>query len=67
MTSHASHKNSAPGEVFEFYMEYKKKPLSLDKQIQKLKDRGLLFRDEEKAKAILGNISYYRFRAYTYL
>lgn len=72
MTSHASHKNSAPGEVFEFYMEeivkiaYSKKPLSIENQIQKLKGRGLLFKNEETAKCILSNISYYRFRAYTY-
>lgn len=31
-----------------------------------MKDRGLLFKSEETAQAILSNISYYRFRAYTY-
>lgn len=47
-------------------MKYTKTPLTIDQQIQKLKDRGLLFTDEEKARSYLSNISYYRLRAYTY-
>ena len=37
MTSHASRWISAPGEVFEFYMIYNKKPLTLQEQVKKLK------------------------------
>ena len=66
MTSHASRKNSAPGEVFEFYMDYTKQPLSIQEQLNKLKSRGLNFDDEQLAKDYLSNISYYRLRAYTY-
>lgn len=40
MTSHASRKISAPGEVFEFYMDYTKRPLTLQKQVEKLINRG---------------------------
>lgn len=47
-------------------IEYHKQPLTLDQQVQKLKERGLVFDDESKAKAYLFNISYYRLRAYTY-
>ncbi len=72
MTSHASHLNSAPGEVFEFNMEYdeqvryNKKPLSITQQISRLKQRGLIFDNENEAANYLFNISYYRLRAYTY-
>ena len=80
MTSHASHKNSAPGEVFEFLyicnitmnknseekIPYTKKPLSISLQISKLKDRGLIINDEKLVGDYLSNISYYRLRAYTY-
>ena len=66
MTSHASRKTSAPGEVFEFYMDYTKRPLTLQQQIAKLKSRGLLIDDEQLAEQYLTNISYYRLRAYTY-
>jgi abortive infection bacteriophage resistance protein len=66
MTSHASHLNSAPGEVFEFYMDYTKQPLSLQEQVDKLQNRGLLIDDKELAVNYLSNISYYRLRAYTY-
>jgi len=71
-SSHASHKNSAPGEDFEFLyvlscfvMEYTKKPLSIEEQINKLKQRGLIISDENIAAKYLSNISYYRLRAYT--
>ncbi len=46
--------------------EYNKRPLTLTEQVEKLKCRGLLFNDEEEAKAYLFNISYYRLRAYTF-
>ncbi|MCH4201117.1 MAG: hypothetical protein LKF87_13980 [Clostridium tyrobutyricum] len=41
-----------------------KKPASFDEQIRKLKGRGLIIQDEEKAKFILSNLNYYRFTAY---
>ena len=66
MTSHASRWISAPGEVFEFYMIYNKKPLTLQEQVNKLKSRGLLIDDKPLAIRYLSNISYYRLRAYTY-
>ncbi len=47
-------------------MDYSKRPLSLQQQIEKLKSRGLLFEDEQLAECYLFNISYYRLRAYTY-
>lgn len=45
---------------------YTKKPLTLLEQIERLKQRGLIFDDEKEALAYLFNISYYRLRAYTY-
>ena len=72
MTSHASRRTAHPGRSSSFYItssdkiEYHKQPLTLDQQVQKLKERGLVFSDESKAKAYLFNISYYRLRAYTY-
>jgi abortive infection bacteriophage resistance protein len=68
MTSHASRKNSAPGEVFEIYTMsiYTKPPLSLDRQVDKLRARGLIIDDEDYAAHCLENISYYRLRAYTF-
>lgn len=47
-------------------MKYTKLPISIPEQIRKLKSRGLQFGDETKAANYLSNISYYRFRAYTY-
>jgi abortive infection bacteriophage resistance protein len=47
-------------------MEYSKPPISLDEQIKKLSDRGLIIDSPAKAKETLSNISYYRLRAYTY-
>jgi abortive infection bacteriophage resistance protein len=47
-------------------MNYTKPALSIQQQIQKLKDRGLTFGDENRAAHYLSNISYYRLRAYTY-
>ena len=68
MTSHASRQTSAPREVLEFFMfmEYTKKPLSLDEQVDKLAGRGLIIDDKELAERYLSNISYYRLRAYTF-
>lgn len=47
-------------------MIYNKPPISIDQQIERLKQRGLNFNDKEKAAHYLSNISYYRLRAYTY-
>jgi abortive infection bacteriophage resistance protein len=47
-------------------MKYTKPPLTIEQQIQKLKERGLYFHSEEKAVSFLSNISYYRLRAYTF-
>lgn len=44
-------------------MEYKKKhqqPMTIDKQIENLKSLGLIIEDEEYAKKILNDISYFR-------
>lgn len=47
-------------------MLYNKPPATICEQIEKLKSRGLKFRNEGKAISYLSNISYYRLRAYTY-
>ncbi len=47
-------------------MKYKKLPISIPDQVEKLKERGLKFENELKAQHYLSNISYYRLRAYTY-
>ena len=47
-------------------MKYTKLPITITEQIEKLKQRGLTFGDEQKAAHYLSNISYYRLRAYTY-
>ncbi len=47
-------------------MKYKKTAISISEQIERLKQRGLNIEDEDKASHYLGNISYYRLRAYTY-
>lgn len=39
---------------------------TIEEQIQKLKDRGLLIDDEEKAKEVLLDIGYYRFGSYLF-
>ena len=44
--------------------EYKKQPLTYEEQINLLKERGLRFSNEEEAKEILSNVSYYRLKAY---
>ena len=45
-------------------MIYDKKPLSIDEQIELLKNRGLIIDDPVRAKNYLSNISYYRLSAY---
>ena len=59
MTSHASRRISAPGEVLEFLldMNYQKKPLSILEQIDKLQRRGLIVEDDGMAYNYLSNIS----------
>jgi len=47
-------------------MKYTKQPISIQTQIERLKNRGLRFLDEKNAENYLSNISYYRLRAYTY-
>jgi abortive infection bacteriophage resistance protein len=47
-------------------MEYTKQPLIVEQQIAKLKQRGLVIKDEKSAANYLSNISYYRLRAYTF-
>lgn len=47
-------------------MKYTKQSIQISDQIEKLKNRGLVISDEEKAAHYLSNISYYRLRAYTY-
>ena len=47
-------------------MDYKKCPLSLPEQVEKLKNRGLRVDDEQLAVRYLSNIGFYRLRAYTY-
>lgn len=37
---------------------------SIEEQLQLLKDRGMLFRDEQSALSTLQNISYYRLKGY---
>lgn len=47
-------------------MIYKKKPLTVEQQINKLQSRGLKIHNRIVAANYLSNISYYRLRAYTY-
>lgn len=47
-------------------MKYEKLPITIVEQIAKLQERGLEINHPEKAAHYLGNISYYRLRAYTY-
>jgi len=41
-----------------------KKPKTIAEQLQLLKDRGMLFRDEKEAPHFLSHISYYRLKGY---
>ena len=45
-------------------MEYTKQPITLAEQINILKQRGLIFEDEEQAIAVLNHISYFRLASY---
>ena len=47
-------------------MQFSKLPLSISDQIQKWESRGLIVADKASAARHLSNISFYRFRAYTY-
>lgn len=47
-------------------MKYNKSPLTIHEQISALKNKGLNLNDDTFAQSCLSNISYYRFRAYTY-
>lgn len=47
-------------------MIYNKPAINFSKQVIRLKELGLLFKDEQKAEKILSQISFYRLRAYTY-
>lgn len=45
-------------------IKYNKPALSVEKQIELLKSRGLIINDEDYATSILSNITYYRLSAY---
>lgn len=47
-------------------MQYTKRPLTIEEQIDRLEQRGLNFSDKVHASRYLQNISYYRLRAFTY-
>lgn len=47
-------------------MKFDKKPLDIEEQIHRLQSRGLQIPNENRAKAILASISYYRLSAYWY-
>lgn len=49
-----------------YVMRYEKTPIDTKLQVEKLKNRGLIVKDELLAEQYLRNISYYRLRAYTY-
>ena len=71
MTSHASRRTAHPGRSSSFYKYmatniYTKRPFSLQEQVEKLESKGLCFCNKEEAQLFLGDVSYYRFRAYTY-
>ena len=69
MTSHASRRTAHPGRSSSFYIialigladktDYTKRPLTFAEQVARLKQRGLVFDDENEAIAYLFNISYY--------
>ena len=43
---------------------YTKQPLSIDDQIAKLRSQGLIIDNEDLARKVLGEVSYFRFAAY---
>ena len=48
-------------------VEFAKDPLTLDEQIDLLRERGMVISDAAKARTYLTNISYYRLSAYWYI
>ena len=55
---HASRrKTSGPGWDVSFNMEYTKQPITLAEQINILKQRGLIFEDEQQAIAVGGRMN----------
>lgn len=58
--------NSEPGRNFVFYrdMNYTKNALGYTQILTQLKERGLLFKDEEQVIKELSNISYFRIANY---
>ena len=68
MTSHASRRPAHPGRSSSIctWWGTRKLPLTPKLQVEKLKNRGLIVKDELLAEQYLRNISYYRLRAYTY-
>ena len=66
-TRHASRQISEPGRGVLFLyvtMRYNKQPISLAAQIDILKKRGMIFDNEQEAKTVLENISYFRLAGY---
>lgn len=51
-------------EIHRTKKEYTKPPLTIESQIELLKNRWLIFSDEEYAKGFLNRVSYYRLSAY---
>ena len=49
MTSHASRRTAHPGRS-SIFMDYTKRPLTLQEQVDKLRNRGLLIDDEQLAQ-----------------
>ena len=52
------------GGTFLFNMEYTKEPITLAEQINILKQRGLIFENENEALSVLNHISYFRLASY---
>ena len=45
-------------------MRFEKSALPIDEQIKRLKNRGMIFADEQYARRTLEFISYFRLKAY---
>ncbi len=54
------------GHFIFWHMEFDKKPLTIDGQINLLIDRGMDIPNKDKTRQLLSNISYYRLSAYWY-
>ena len=63
---HASHRTAYQGGTFTLYrfMEYTKQPIDYPLQIQMLKERGLIIKNEKQALEQLRIISYFRLANY---